>query len=178
MKTGSANTLIIGVGNLYRCDDGAGLCIASRLREFVPAGVTVLEESGEGAALLEAWKGATAVILVDAVQSGAPPGIIHRIDTRRQQIPSRFFHYSSHAFGVGEAIEMARVLHLLPPSLLLYGIEGRNFSEGIGLSEEVEHAAAAVLALALDDVRSFLAAERAASEEGGPYKGGAARKRS
>jgi len=156
MKTGSTNTLIIGVGNLYRSDDGAGPCIASRLREFVPVGVTVLEESGEGAALLEAWQGATAVILVDAAQSGAPPGTIHRIDARRQQVPSRFFHYSSHAFGVGEAIEMARVLHLLPASLLLYGIEGRNFSEGIGLSEEVEQAAAAVLALALDDVRSFV----------------------
>jgi hydrogenase maturation protease len=158
MNTPPASTLIIGVGNIYRSDDGVGICVVRRLREQVPSGVTILEESGEGAALLETWKGAAAVILVDAVQSGAPPGTIHRLDAHTAQIPSRFFHYSSHAISVAEAIELARALDVLPQRLLVYGIEGRNFAAGVGLSKEVEQAAAAVVAHMLDEVRALMAA--------------------
>ena len=55
-----------------------------------PAGSPILEESGEGAALIDqAGKGATWVMLVDAVRSGAPPGTIHRLDARAAPIPDR-----------------------------------------------------------------------------------------
>jgi hydrogenase maturation protease len=50
------------------------------------------------------------------------------------------FHYSTHAFSVAEAVELARALGELPPKLVLYGIEGKNFDCGIGLSSEVEKA--------------------------------------
>ena len=62
MTSGQPSIVVIGVGNEYRSDDGAGIAVARRLRMLFPTGVTVLEESGEGAALIEAWKGATWVI--------------------------------------------------------------------------------------------------------------------
>lgn len=156
MTADPSSTLIIGVGNPYRGDDGAGIAVARDLRERIPAGIRVIEASGEGAALLEAWKGAAAVILVDAVHSGARPGTIHRLDAREAPIPGRFFHYSTHAFSVAEAVELARALKQLPPRLLVYGIEGQNFSAGVGLSAEVERAAATVVARVLDEARAFL----------------------
>jgi hydrogenase maturation protease len=70
----------------------------------------ILEATGEGTALLESWKGADTVILIDAVASGAYPGTIHRLDARAQLLPAGFLHTSSHAFGVAQGVELARAL--------------------------------------------------------------------
>jgi hydrogenase maturation protease len=155
MSRGQADIRVIGIGNPFRSDDGAGIVVARALREGIPDGVSVIEQRGEGAALLEAWNGAGAVVLVDAVQSGAAPGTIHRLDACAQQIPTRFFHYSSHAFSVAEAVELARALNRLPPRLIVYGIEGRNFGAGEGLSAEVTQALATLADRVLDEVRCF-----------------------
>jgi len=136
--TSKARVVVIGVGNLYRRDDAAGLVVARRLRPVVPAHVTVLEHEGEPTALLEAWKDADAVFLIDAVSSGAEPGTIHRLDAQAGAIPQELFRYSTHAVSVAEAIELARVLGRLPPKVLVYGIEGKDFSAGVVLSPEVE----------------------------------------
>jgi hydrogenase maturation protease len=130
-------TLIICVGNSLRGDDGIGHVVAQRLREMQLPDVTVREENGEGTALIDTWTDAAAVILIDAVQSGAAPGTIHRLDASLGPLPFRFFHYSTHAFSVAEAVELARALDQLPPCLIVYGIEGRDFSGGATLSPEV-----------------------------------------
>ena len=102
--------LLIGVGNPFRGDDGVGSVVIRRLRGQKLPGFTIMEETGDGAELLDAWKGAPAVILVDAVQSGAAPGTIHRIDATTEKLPKWFSHCSTHAFGVAEAIELARTM--------------------------------------------------------------------
>src|ERR1039458_5833058 len=63
--------LIIGCGNRERSDDGAGILVAERLREL---GIEADTRIGDAADLIEAWKGADDVILVDAVVTGAPGG--------------------------------------------------------------------------------------------------------
>lgn len=146
-------TLIIGLGNEYRRDDAVGLIVARRVKDAAPEHARVLEQSGEGAGLMESWKDADAVILIDAVHCGAKPGTLHRLDAHTQPIPTRFFHYSTHAFSVAEAIELARVLGQLPPRLILYGIEGKTFEAGLGLSPEVEKAAQKVVGRVLGDLR-------------------------
>lgn len=134
-------TLVIGVGNEYRGDDAVGLIVARRIRAESSARVSVREESGEGVALMEAWQGIESIILIDAVQAGGAPGTIYRFEAHAEPMPVRFFHYSTHAFSVAEAIELARKLNQLPARLIVYGIEGRDFEAGIGLSTEVEQAA-------------------------------------
>ncbi len=129
--------LIIGVGNPFRGDDAAGLLVARRLNEMRLDSCVIIEHSGEGASLMETWKNAEAVILIDAVSSGRSPGAIHRLDPIRNPLPAQLFHSSTHAFSLPEAIEMARALDELPPRLLVFGIEGRNFRAGDELSREV-----------------------------------------
>ena len=138
---GEPRTLIIGLGNEYRRDDAVGLVVARRLRQAAPKSVGVLEETGEGASLLESWQDADTVILIDAVQSGAAPGTLHRLDAHAQPIAKKFFRFSTHAFGLAEAVELGRALGRLPPRLIVYGIEGKSFEAGVGLSPEVEAAA-------------------------------------
>src|SRR5512145_3075445 len=123
--------LIIGIGNEYRSDDAAGLIVARRLKERLADSVKVIEQSGDGAALMEAWRGAETVIIFDAVMSGAAAGTIHRFDVSAQPLPKSGFRCSTHAFGVAEAIELARALGELPRSLIVYGIEGNNFAAGV-----------------------------------------------
>jgi hydrogenase maturation protease len=130
--------LVVGVGNLYRSDDAVGIIVARRLREKIGACVTVREESGEGTALLESWKGVDTVILIDATQSGATPGTLQRFDVNVQPLPATFFRHSTHAFSAAEAIELARALGQLPSRFIVYGIEGKTFLPGVGLSGEVE----------------------------------------
>lgn len=141
----SDSVLCIGIGNEFRRDDGIGIEVARVLRTMKLPHVRVIEQTGEGAALMDAWAGAERVILVDAVLSGQTPGTIYRINAHEQKIPRDFFSYTTHAFSVAEAIEMARTLNQLPPVLLVYGIEGKDFSEGTGLSRVVEEAVQQVL---------------------------------
>jgi hydrogenase maturation protease len=149
-----ARILIIGVGNEYRSDDAVGLIVARRLRRLSLENVKVIEESGEGADLLESWEGADMVIIIDAASSGAKPGTIHRIDARAQQVPRGLFHYSTHAFSVGEAVELARVMGRLPPHIFVYGIEGAKFEEGIALSGAIEDSVDAIVGLVLKELRA------------------------
>ena len=149
----SSSGLLIGIGNEYRSDDAVGLVVIRVLRARGLPGTVCIESNGDGAALLETWATAEQVLLVDAVSSGAKPGTIHRLDGRAQPLPASLSFPSTHAFGVAEALQLARALDLLPASLTIYGIEGKQFSAGIGLSPEVEHAAQEVVEQMLKEVR-------------------------
>lgn len=133
-------TRIIGVGNSLRGDDGAGPAVIRHLRQNLIDTADLLEASGEGATLLESWEGFETVILVDAARTGSPPGTIFRFDAHAESLPTDFFHYSTHAFSVAEAVELARVLDRLPPKLIIYGIEGASFLHGVTLSPAVQEA--------------------------------------
>jgi len=150
--------LIIGVGNEFRGDDGAGLVVSRRLNALGLEGVRVLEVEGEGTAVMAAWKGADAVILVDAVYSGAAPGTVHRLEAHARPVPGSFFHRSTHAINVADAVELARLLGELPPHLVVYGIEGKGFEAGVGLSPEVDRAAQEVAEAVLGELRAMGAA--------------------
>lgn len=148
----SDSILLVGVGNEYRTDDGVGLCAVREIQRRRYPGVRILETSGEGTSLMEAWRGYDRVMIVDAICSGATRGAVHRIDVAARLIPRGMFRFSSHSFGVGEAIEMARELKLLPRVLLLYGIEGCQFDTGTGLSNDVVRSMPRLLRLIEGDI--------------------------
>jgi hydrogenase maturation protease len=134
------------VGNAWRGDDGAGLAVARRLRELAPAGVEVREVEGDASALMDAWDGADRVVVVDAAQSGAAPGTVRRFDARAAPLPARCLRSSTHAFGVPDAIELARALGRLPAALEVYAIEGATFTAGNRLTPSVQRAVQALAA--------------------------------
>jgi hydrogenase maturation protease len=149
--------LVIGVGNPYRSDDGVGLVVARRIRELNIYGVAVMEETGEATRLIEFWSATPNVFLIDAVHSGAEPGTVHRIDAIQQNIPSDYFFYSTHAFGVAAAIELARSLYRLPPRLIVYGIEGNDFSDKPTLSVEVEESVSRAIEALVQEITPIAA---------------------
>ncbi|NLI15282.1 MAG: hydrogenase maturation protease [candidate division Zixibacteria bacterium] len=136
-----APIIIIGIGNEFRGDDGAGLVAAELLKAENIAGVEIKQESGEGAILMECWQGYHTAIILDAARSGANPGTIHRYEIQQQPLPRSLFNScSSHAFSLVEAIEMGKLLNKLPRRLIVYGIEGKFFGMRLGLSPEIQEA--------------------------------------
>jgi len=157
--SGDKNThlLVIGVGQEWRGDDAAGLLVARQLREMAGSGVAVLENSGAAADLMAAWQEADAVILADAVQGGGQPGEIFRFPVHERPLPTDLFPAAStHAWGVAQAAALGRVLQQLPPFLVVYGIEGRNFGLGDDLSPEVVRAVPEVARRIIGEIEACL----------------------
>ncbi|MCS7026408.1 MAG: hydrogenase maturation protease [Bryobacteraceae bacterium] len=133
------HVVILGYGSPDRGDDAAGLLVAKHLRSHLPAGADIRSIASDGTALLAAWQNAGAAIVIDAVVSGAQPGTIHRLASWRS-LPQSFRFASSHSFGLAEAVQLAETLQILPPHLVIYGIEAGQFELGRGLSPQVESA--------------------------------------
>jgi hydrogenase maturation protease len=145
--------VVVGIGNRWRHDDGAGLEVVRRL-EALPGGkARLIRHEGEGAGLLDAWAGADEAVVVDAASSGAPAGTVHRPDATGQLLSTGVLRSSTHAFGLAEAIELGRALGRLPSKLRVYAIEGANFTAGEGLTEEV----AASVTVVVRELRGFAA---------------------
>jgi hydrogenase maturation protease len=145
--------VVLGVGNEFRGDDGAGPFIIGRLEaENLPDTLVELRRCGP-ASLIDQWRDAETAIVVDAA-AGSSPGKIHRFEVSGRSIPEGVFIVSTHSLGVAESVELARSLNLLPLRLLIYGIEGRRFDHGAGLSPEVEKAACEVAELVMREIEN------------------------
>jgi hydrogenase maturation protease len=134
-------TAVLGIGNCDRGDDAVGRIVARLLRGRVPATVRIVEHDGEATAVLAELQGLRRVWVIDAAQSGAPPGTVHRIDCSVTDAAVPSGSVSSHGFGVAEAIGLARALGTLPPLCIVYAIEAAHFTPGAALSSAVTQSA-------------------------------------
>jgi hydrogenase maturation protease len=150
----SGDVVVIGTGNPYRCDDGVGLVVVPRLRKWALPGVCVLSRE-EASDVMTAWAGFDLAIVVDAVYGSRHPGRIHRLDPALGPFPTDFFRYSTHTFGLAEAIELSRAIGELPKRLVVYGIEGKEFGAGETLSPEVVASVEPVIARILTEIRDW-----------------------
>jgi hydrogenase maturation protease len=146
---------VIAIGNPYRSDDGAGGAVLTSLRARFghDSRVRLVELDGESVRLVQAWEGSSTVWIVDAVRSGRPFGSFHEIDaTRLADLDDTGARLGGgHLMGLGEAVELATVLELLPPCLRVLGVEGESFENGEGLSVSTQRG--------VDDAAAFLIAE-------------------
>lgn len=124
-----------------------GCLLADRLREVALPCVTVVEHTGEPVSLMDAWQGLARVVLIDAVFSGgnAEAGTLYYFDLNSEKLPASFAKPTTHAFGIAEAVEFARVLGKLPEHIAFYGIEGQSYGSTDQLSDAVRRAADALL---------------------------------
>jgi hydrogenase maturation protease len=101
---------------------------------------------------LSGWEGA--VVIADAVSSGAEPGALSIERLELGGNPSEFCGYhggtSTHGIGILDAYHMACELGLAPRRLAIVGLEGADFSHGTGLSTKVAAALEDAAKLVLD----------------------------
>jgi hydrogenase maturation protease len=152
---GRVPAVVIGIGNEFRRDDGAGPAVVVRLRGLVPPGVELVITDGEPARLIEAWAGAALAVVVDAVRAQpSHPGQVHRFVVDRPG-PGAARTASSHGFGLDDAIALAAALDRMPGRLIVHAIEAGDLAQGTGLTPPVAAALGPVVAAILDDIGSF-----------------------
>jgi hydrogenase maturation protease len=148
--------LIAAIGNRFRSDDGVAWQVADAVRRDLSPNVRVVY-AVDVLSIVDDWRGEDLAILIDAVQSGAPPGTVHEIDATGRLSAPIPAHASTHDLELPHAIELARRLDRLPAKLIVVGIEGHRFDYGDELSPAVAAAvprAAAVLRrLAVDGLQ-------------------------
>lgn len=143
-------TRVLGIGNPWRGDDAAGLLAAQALRARKLPGVTVIETNIVDPALIDAWQGVDRLIVVDAVVSGAAPGMVHCFDLSQESLPGGLAFCSSHAFDLAALLNLARALERLPPQVWVFGVEAREFAPGQAVSETVLRGVTACVAAMAD----------------------------
>jgi hydrogenase maturation protease len=150
-SAGEAPVVVIGVGNEFRRDDGAGPAVVAALHDLAPDGVRLVVADGEPARLIEAWAGAALAIVVDAVRAKPPrPGRVHRFVLDRPRAAGR--RASSHGLGLDDAIGLAVALDRMPARLIVHAIEAADLTQGLGLTPPVAAAVDIVARAILADI--------------------------
>ncbi|NUQ64210.1 MAG: hydrogenase maturation protease [Pirellulales bacterium] len=121
-------TLILGLGNPLVTDDSVGLRVAAELKNLLQGreDVDVDEDYWGGLRLMERMEGYLRAIVIDAIQTGAPPGTIHHLTV--DSLPTQR-SASAHDVNLPTALALGRQAGLqLPPdrAILLVGIEAED----------------------------------------------------
>ncbi len=124
--------LIVGIGNPYRRDDTIGLIIAKQLHNILK--YDIVESDGDLLNLIDTLQRYDLVILIDAINLQTSPGKLHRYDINNLEVEPLT---STHAINIIEVLELIKIIGKMP-KMIFYGIEGKDFEMGEGLSEEVE----------------------------------------
>ena len=118
-------TLVIGVGNLLRTDDGVGIHLINRLSKLHPE-IDTFDAAMGSVEILEAMKGYERVIIVDSIETGAEPGTIYRINLTSGEKPPVITY--SHGTDVPTILELGRQLYgeAMPKDVILIAIEAED----------------------------------------------------
>lgn len=133
------NILILGIGNILRKDDGAGVRAARYLMESdVPPDIEVFDGGCLGYDLLAVMANRRRIIIIDALKIDAEPGSIYRFPTeilRRYDAPSLI-----PAFNLHTLIAQLNIAGYCP-EIEIIGIVPKDYiSFDMELSQEVGQA--------------------------------------
>lgn len=156
--TQGTRILVLGIGNILWADEGFGVRAVERLAEdwSFPPNVTLMDGGTQGLYLLPHLETADALIVIDAIDYGLPPGT--RREFRDGDVPAFLGakKMSLHQTGFQEVLASAMLLDRCPERLILVGVQPENLEDyGGGLTGTV----AAQVDPVLDTVRGILRAE-------------------
>ncbi len=130
--------LILGVGNILLRDEGLGVRALERLQERyeLPEEVQAVDGGVMGLDLLPYLEGVTHLLVIDAVQMGAAPGTLVRLEG--DEIPRALpVKMSMHQVGLQELLFFAQLQETLPEHVILLGMEPASLETGLDLSPAV-----------------------------------------
>jgi len=141
--------VVVGIGNPIMGDDGFGIELAKALRKLNPGPrVLILERQTMDISVLDSARGASKLVIVDAVKSGRPPGSLVKLVVGGIRSPVLRVPLS-HERDLHDILALARKSGMHLPPTVLIGVEPADCTAGRGLSAEVIGA----LPQALEEVR-------------------------
>jgi hydrogenase maturation protease len=151
-------TLIVGFGNVLLGDDGFGVEVIKRLAASdLPPHVETMDVGIAGMHLvLHLIEGFDAVIVVDAVERGQPPGTLYVFTPSAAELDLRSGEQlDPHVAEPLRALQLARSLGLLPEHVTIVGCEPSSCELGMSLSVAVQGA----VERAVETVRDMVVAD-------------------
>jgi hydrogenase maturation protease len=133
-------SLILGLGNPLRGDDGIGSAVIASLRDQnLPPQVVALDGGTPGLEMILTWQGYERVIIVDAAELGGTPGTWKRLlrEDFHLGLDAGVMQGTMHDAGLAEAMALAEALDILPPELILFCVQPAYTGWSPNLSDPV-----------------------------------------
>jgi len=145
-------TVVIGLGNSYRRDDGVGVVVAEALNELALPDVRVVTDIAEPMSLVEAWSGALLAVVIDAAAvTPSTPGSVRRCTLG--DVVTAAEGLSSHRVDIGRTHALGRALGRVPDELVMFTVEVADTGHGIGLTPPVAQAVPEVVGMAAAEIK-------------------------
>ncbi|WP_082958082.1 hydrogenase maturation protease [Mycobacterium alsense] len=152
MTDASGGIVIVGLGNVYRRDDGVGVAAATALGRLGIPNVVVRTDIADPMSLLEAWTDARLAVIIDAALANpSRPGRIRRCEWH--DVAAQPDELSSHSIDVARTHTLGRALGRVPVRLAVFTVEVEDTGHGAGLSPRVARAVPEVVRLVAAEIR-------------------------
>lgn len=147
-------TLILGLGNPLRGDDGVGPRLVEALnRNSLPEGVTALDGGTGGLDLLRLVERWERVVIVDAADVGREPGEYVRFTPDQVRLKRSSKTLSLHHAGLSEVLALAEALDLDLPDMVILGVQPEMIGWREGLSPAVAAGLTALTEAVLQEIK-------------------------
>jgi len=134
-----SGTLVLGLGNPLRGDDGVGPRVIEELtRRGLPDGVMALDVGNAGLDLLNELEGWERTVVIDAADTGQEPGQFFRFTLDEARLAMSADSFSLHNTGLSEALALADALDRALPKIVVFGVQPAEIGWREGLSPAVE----------------------------------------
>jgi len=131
---------VIGIGNILMKDEGVGCHAANLLLsqyEFEPE-ITIIDAGTTGTDLLPYLEKHSRIIILDAVDFEREPGFIGSIENN--DILTRLTtKMSMHHMGITDVLSTAKLLDIVPEQIFLLGMQPKDLSVGMEMTEVVKN---------------------------------------
>ena len=135
------STIILGLGNPLRGDDGVGPAVIEWLnQQDLPDGVEAIDGGTSGLNIVSILMGRERAIIVDAANVGQVPGRWVRFAPDVAQLKDNDATLSLHSAGLGEALALGAALDVLPRTIIIYGVQPQNLDWSLQMSDEARAA--------------------------------------
>jgi hydrogenase maturation protease len=127
--------LILGVGNLLLTDEGIGIHAVRKLLEMngLLEYLEIVDGGTAGLDLLYYLEGVDRLVIVDAVETGGPPGTIVRL--AGDKIPAYMaLKISPHEITLPDFLAAAKLRDLYPKEVIVWGMQPQSLDVGVELS--------------------------------------------
>ena len=145
--------VVLGVGNILLSDEGLGVRAVERLARAhsLPAEVAVIDGGTSGMELLADLEGIDALIMVDAIRTGAPAATPIRLAGEALPV---FFRtkLSPHQVGLCDVLASLELLGRSPRHISILGLQPQSLALGMELSREVEDGMPALLGMIVSEL--------------------------
>lgn len=149
--------VVLGVGNLLMGDEGLGIrCVEAFEKLPQRDNVRCVDGGTSTHELLEDLENLDALVILDAVASGKPPGTLVRLEG--DDIPSAFSNkMSPHQHGINDLLATLKFLERAPGRVVLIGVEPSVMELSMELSPLVQGVMPSMVALVSKEVASLSA---------------------